>query len=93
MIKVTGMEPHYTQFGHVDAVKVALKNDSQQPVGVVITVSVTHTISASADEKQGQGSANVSIDPLAEKNELIPLESSILIKGNRTSYIITIETS
>jgi hypothetical protein len=85
MIKITSMEPHYTQFGHVDAIKVGLKNDSQQPVGAVITVSVVHKIPGSTDEKLGEASTRVSLDPLAEKNELLPLETSILIKGNRTS--------
>jgi hypothetical protein len=86
------MQPHYTQFGHIDAIKVGLKNDSQQPVGAVITVTVGHKISDAPDEKQGQGSSTVSIDPLAEKEELLPLETSILIKGNRTSCTVTVET-
>jgi hypothetical protein len=85
------MQPHYTQFGHVDAIKVGLKNDAQQPIGAVITVSVTHKISSSAEEKQGEGSTKLSLDPLAEKDELLPLETSLLIRGNKTSYTITIE--
>jgi hypothetical protein len=88
------MHPHYIQFGHIDAIKVGLKNDSQQPVAAMITVTVGHKISSDApDEKQGQGSAKVSIDPLAEKDELLPLETSILIKGNWTSCTVTIETT
>ena len=93
MIKITNMEPHYTQFGHVDAIKVGVRNDSQQPVAAVITVSVAHKMGDGPDEKQGQGSSKVSLNPLEEKQELLPLETSLLIKGNKTSYMITIETS
>jgi hypothetical protein len=85
------MQPHYTQFGHVDAIKVGLKNDAQEPVRAVITASVTHKKSDSEEERQGQGSTEVVIDPLGVKDELLPLETSILIKGNKTSYDVSIE--
>jgi hypothetical protein len=92
MIIVTNIQPIYNQDSHVTGVKLGLKNDSREAANATIYVYVTndkkwHDLS----KKEGRNQKEVTLAPAEQKDERIPLETSVLLKSKRTWFTVTID--
>jgi hypothetical protein len=91
MIVITNIMPKYSQFGHVTAFKIRLKNeDNDKAANGHVVVKASNITKTSSESKEGLGVKEVNLPPNADEEIDIPLETSVLIQPGQTHYIITI---
>ncbi len=81
MIKILSIGTEYDQYGHMVALKIRIRNDSDRSYRLLLIASVTSKERGKPSETKGEFSSKerLTIQPGEEREVIMPLSPAILI--------------